>query len=322
MFNKFKGLLGGPQLPSRPSSPASSSAPEPTPPKEEKPTDKDKEAKKEENAAPTPATAPAAAHTPASATKPDEKPANTANAEQQGEGQEAPPEPPRPIVVNKYSDNHLRGLVKLMRDRTELFKEKVTDQYASSPENSPPVTPVYRRPDYIKLIAERERKAEEDRIKKEEADKKKKEEAEKKKKEAEEKKKKEAEEKKDEPKPEEPKEFFLKTLLFSTIDTLAKPVEDKMDPLLGETIDPFTGLFYFTQLHCLIPLVTTAILKCQSSQKPSLSNLRYPKLIHILAFSIPNRQPGRRSFPDLQLWERKFHIFGKMFLSSTVCLNM
>lgn len=53
--------------------------------------------------------------------------------------EEAPPPPP-PIVINKYSDEHLRAIVTRMRDRLELFKEKVVDQCASSPEITPPVS--------------------------------------------------------------------------------------------------------------------------------------------------------------------------------------
>uniref|UniRef100_A0A3Q3WDP4 Cyclic nucleotide-binding domain-containing protein n=1 Tax=Mola mola TaxID=94237 RepID=A0A3Q3WDP4_MOLML len=50
--------------------------------------------------------------------------------------EEAPP--PLPIIINKYSDEHLRNIIKQVRDRLELYKEKVVDQYASSPEISPP----------------------------------------------------------------------------------------------------------------------------------------------------------------------------------------
>uniref|UniRef100_A0A3B4AKH2 Cyclic nucleotide-binding domain-containing protein n=1 Tax=Periophthalmus magnuspinnatus TaxID=409849 RepID=A0A3B4AKH2_9GOBI len=85
----------------------------------------------------------------------------------------APPPTPPPIVVNRYSDDQLRAVVKRMRARLELYKEKATDPFASSPEITPP-----------------------DRIKKEEAEKKKKEEAEKKKQEAEQKKKEEEEKRK------------------------------------------------------------------------------------------------------------------------------
>uniref|UniRef100_A0A668ST25 Cyclic nucleotide-binding domain-containing protein n=1 Tax=Oreochromis aureus TaxID=47969 RepID=A0A668ST25_OREAU len=67
------------------------------------------------------------------------------------------------------------AIITKMRERKQLFKEKVIDQYASSPEITPPVK-------------ERKQQAEEARIKKEEADKKKKEEQEKKKKEDEQKK--------------------------------------------------------------------------------------------------------------------------------------
>lgn len=54
--------------------------------------------------------------------------------------EEAAPPPPPPIVINKYSDEQLRAVAKRMRDRLQLYKEKVTDQYASSPEISPPVS--------------------------------------------------------------------------------------------------------------------------------------------------------------------------------------
>lgn len=54
--------------------------------------------------------------------------------------QEAAPCPPPPIVINKHSDEQLRSIVKRMRDRLQLYKEKVVDQYASSPEISPPVS--------------------------------------------------------------------------------------------------------------------------------------------------------------------------------------
>uniref|UniRef100_A0A8D3CM62 Cyclic nucleotide-binding domain-containing protein n=1 Tax=Scophthalmus maximus TaxID=52904 RepID=A0A8D3CM62_SCOMX len=47
-------------------------------------------------------------------------------------------EAPPPIVINKYSDEQLRAIIKQMRERQELYKEKVVDQYASSPEISPP----------------------------------------------------------------------------------------------------------------------------------------------------------------------------------------
>ncbi|XP_067108278.1 cyclic nucleotide-gated channel beta-3 [Osmerus mordax] len=250
MFNKLKGLFGGPPLPAETPKPAS--VPPSGPDKEDKPADKDNVAKKEDQPEPTQAPAPALAPTPilAPATeltpvpKPEDKPADV-TAGQEGEGQEGPQLPPQPIVINKYSDEQLRDIVKRMRERTDLFKEKVIDQYASSPEHSPPVTPVYRKNDYIKLIAERERKAEEARIKKEEEDKKKKEEAEKKKKEAEEKKK---EEKKDEKKEEEPKPSFLSSFTCSFFDILLKPIEDRMDSVLGNTIDPFTDRRYIAWL--------------------------------------------------------------------------
>ncbi len=150
----------------------------------------------------------------------------------------------RPIVISKHFDAQLIEIVQHYRQRTEQFKEKVIDPYASSPERSPPVSeyksihasaindhhssnnmniwqdvttwqdrcfvfvpaPVLRKDDYLKLVEERKRKEEEDKKRKEEEEKKKKEEAERKKKEEEEKKKKEEEEKKKADKPGEKKE--------------------------------------------------------------------------------------------------------------------
>ncbi|XP_068566197.1 cyclic nucleotide-gated channel beta-3 [Cebidichthys violaceus] len=165
--------------------------------------------------------------------------------------QESAPPPPAPIVINKYSDEQLRSIAKRMTERLNLYKEKVTDQYASSPEISPPVTPLLRKDNYIKVIEERKKQAEEERIKKEEADQKKKEEQEKKKKEAEQKKKEEEEKKKAEAQ-EEKEEKDLKTKLkdaaWFSVDIVLKPIEDLMDPVLGNTIDPFTDRRYIAWL--------------------------------------------------------------------------
>uniref|UniRef100_A0A8B9HPU1 Cyclic nucleotide gated channel subunit beta 3, tandem duplicate 2 n=1 Tax=Astyanax mexicanus TaxID=7994 RepID=A0A8B9HPU1_ASTMX len=54
--------------------------------------------------------------------------------------EEKAPSPPRPIIINKYSDDQLRDVIKRMRERTNMYKEKVVDPYASSPERSPPVS--------------------------------------------------------------------------------------------------------------------------------------------------------------------------------------
>ena len=53
---------------------------------------------------------------------------------------EQPPPPPPPIVINRYSDNQLRSIAKQMRERQAMYMEKVVDQYASSPEITPPVS--------------------------------------------------------------------------------------------------------------------------------------------------------------------------------------
>uniref|UniRef100_A0A8D0A9M5 Cyclic nucleotide gated channel subunit beta 3, tandem duplicate 2 n=1 Tax=Sander lucioperca TaxID=283035 RepID=A0A8D0A9M5_SANLU len=172
--------------------------------------------------------------------------------------QEATPPPPPPIVINKYSDEQLRTIVKLMRERLQLYKEKVEDQYATSPEISPPVTPVLLKDTYTKVIEERKRQAEEERIKKEEAEKKKKEEQEKKKQEAEQKKKEEEDKKKAESKDEKKEEKSMKSKLIEAIwfwvDVVLMPIEDLMDSVLGKTIDPFTDRRYIAWLS----LVTLA----------------------------------------------------------------
>lgn len=48
--------------------------------------------------------------------------------------------PPLPIVINKYSDEHLRLVAQRLKERLKLYKEKVIDVYASSPEITPPVS--------------------------------------------------------------------------------------------------------------------------------------------------------------------------------------
>ncbi|XP_026217701.1 cyclic nucleotide-gated cation channel beta-3 [Anabas testudineus] len=116
--------------------------------------------------------------------------------------QEAATAPPPPIVINKYSDEKLRAIVRRMRERLQVYKEKVVDQYASSPEISPPVK-------------EKQKKKEE-------------------------------------------KKVDIKTRLidaaWSFVDVLLKPVEDRMDSVLGKTIDPFTDCHYIAWLS----LVTLA----------------------------------------------------------------
>ncbi|XP_075870968.1 cyclic nucleotide-gated channel beta-3-like [Nelusetta ayraudi] len=144
-----------------------------------------------------------------------------------------------------------------MRERQNFYKEKAIDQYASSPEISPPVTPRLGKGAYATLLEERKRLAEEERIKKEEADKKKKEEQEKKKKEAEEKKKEEEEKKKAEAEEAEKTKSFkvkAKDAAWRAVDVALKPIEDSMDPVVGSTIDPFTDRRYVAWLS----LVTLA----------------------------------------------------------------
>uniref|UniRef100_A0A3P9K6V6 Cyclic nucleotide-binding domain-containing protein n=1 Tax=Oryzias latipes TaxID=8090 RepID=A0A3P9K6V6_ORYLA len=142
----------------------------------------------------------------------EEKPADKENeAKKEDKLPEAPPPLP-PIVINRYSDDQLRSIITKIKERRKIYREKVIDQYASSPEITPPVI------------------AEEERIKKEEADKKKKEEQEKKKIENEQKKKEEEEKRKEEEK------------------KIKVPLKTKMDSVVGHTIDPFTDRRYIAWL--------------------------------------------------------------------------
>ncbi|KAM6900458.1 cyclic nucleotide-gated channel beta-3 [Xenentodon cancila] len=160
---------------------------------------------------------------------------------------EAPPPPPPPVVYFRYTDDTLRNIIQRLKERTEVLKEKVIDPYATSPEITPPVTPILRKDDYIRI-------KEEEQIAKEEADKKKAEEAAKK---AEEKKKKdeekrlEAEKKAEEERLAEEarrKAKILPDINCSCFDALFRPVEEMMDKILGNTIDPFTDRRYIAWL--------------------------------------------------------------------------
>uniref|UniRef100_A0A3B3H2T4 Cyclic nucleotide gated channel subunit beta 3, tandem duplicate 2 n=1 Tax=Oryzias latipes TaxID=8090 RepID=A0A3B3H2T4_ORYLA len=169
--------------------------------------------------APAPASTAAPAPAPAPAAAPTAAPA-PANPDQAGpEGQEEAPPPLPPIVINRYSDDQLRSIITKIKERRKIYREKVIDQYASSPEITPPVSE-YQHPIHSK----------EERIKKEEADKKKKEEQEKKKIENEQKKKEEEEKRKEEEK------------------KIKVPLKTKMDSVVGHTIDPFTDRRYIAWL--------------------------------------------------------------------------
>ncbi|XP_028288518.1 cyclic nucleotide-gated cation channel beta-3-like [Parambassis ranga] len=199
-------------------------------------------------AAGAPAPAPAAGAPAPAAGAPAPAPAAGAPAAnpEGAEGEEAPPPPP-PVVYFRYTDDTLRELAKRLRERTLELKEKAIDPYATSPEITPPVTPIYQKPDYIRL-------KEEERIAKEEADKKKAEEAAKK---AEEKKKKdeekrlEAEKKAQEEKLAEEaskKISMIPKISCSCFDVLLLPLEEKLDTVIGSTIDPFTDRRYIAWL--------------------------------------------------------------------------
>ncbi|XP_054893548.1 cyclic nucleotide-gated cation channel beta-3-like [Poeciliopsis prolifica] len=152
-----------------------------------------------------------------------------------------------PVVYSRYADDVLRSAIRSLRERTEILKGKAIDPYATSPEITPPVTPILRKEDYA-------RQKEEERIAKEEEDRRKAEEAARK---AEEKKKKdeekrlEAEKKAEEERLAEEarrKAKMLPDISCSCFDVLFRPVEEKMDAVLGSTIDPFTDRRYITWL--------------------------------------------------------------------------
>ncbi|XP_021178812.2 cyclic nucleotide-gated cation channel beta-3 isoform X2 [Fundulus heteroclitus] len=197
-------------------------------------TKNDDEPKKEEpTTGPTPAI-------------PAEPAAPAAPADPEGAQGEGPPSTP-PVVYSRYADDVLRSVIKKLRERNEFLKEKAIDPYATSPEITPPVTPVLRKEEY-------ERQKEEERVAKEEEERKKAEEAAKK---AEEKRKKdeekrlEAEKKAEEERLAEEarrKGKILPDISCSCFDVLFHPVEEKMDTVLGSTIDPFTDRRYIAWL--------------------------------------------------------------------------
>uniref|UniRef100_A0A672M6Z4 Cyclic nucleotide-gated cation channel beta-3-like n=1 Tax=Sinocyclocheilus grahami TaxID=75366 RepID=A0A672M6Z4_SINGR len=122
-------------------------------------------------------------------------------------------------------DAQLIEIVQHYRQRTEQFKEKIIDPYASSPERSPP---------------------EEEKKKKEEEEKKK---ADK----PGEKKEEKQEEKKDDKADKEQKSIYPK-MKYTCVDFLLKPIENRMDKILDTSIDPFTDRRYIAWLS----LVTIA----------------------------------------------------------------
>ncbi|XP_063062953.1 cyclic nucleotide-gated cation channel beta-3-like [Engraulis encrasicolus] len=203
------------------------------------------------------------------ADKKDEKPAGGAPGGDKPpeEGEEGPPPSPpkpKPIVINRYADDCLRDIVKRLTDRRAIYMEKVLDPYASSPERSPPATPLYTKEGYKRKLEEDKRKAEEAEQKKKEAEEKKKRDAEeKKKKEEEEKKRKEEEEKKkkeegkveekppEPPKPQEKAKGICPKFVCDWMDVVLKPVEEIMDKRMGTSVDPFTDRRYIGWLSIL-----------------------------------------------------------------------
>ncbi|XP_031440321.2 cyclic nucleotide-gated cation channel beta-3-like [Clupea harengus] len=199
-------------------------------------------------AAPAPAPAPTAAPAPAPAPGGDKPPGEG------GEGQEEEPPAPRPIVINRYADQLLRDIALRMKERTDIYKDKVKDPYDSSPERSLPATPLYTKEEYkLKLEEDKRRQEEAEQKKKEAEEKKKKDAEEKKKKDEEAKKQKEEEEKKkkEEEPPEEAKPIgksFCPKISCTFVDVLLNPIEDKMDKHLGTSVDPFSDRRYLVWL--------------------------------------------------------------------------
>ncbi|XP_034428969.1 cyclic nucleotide-gated cation channel beta-3 [Hippoglossus hippoglossus] len=251
MLSRLKRLVGAPEPPPAPAADPPPASDPPAKKEDKKEEGQKEEAKKEEEPtpgekvvrAPAPAAAaPAPAPSPAPAAAPPADPANPEGLE----GEPAEPPPP-PVVYFRYTDDTLRDVIKRLRERTEMLREKAIDPYATSPEITPPVTPIMKKEDYIRL-------KEEERIAKEAADKKKAEEAAKK---AEEKKKKdeekrlEAEKKAEEERLAEEarkKARFLPEISCSCFDVLIQPIEEMMDSTIGTTIDPFTDRRYIAWL--------------------------------------------------------------------------
>ncbi|XP_032407417.1 cyclic nucleotide-gated cation channel beta-3 [Xiphophorus hellerii] len=255
MFSRLRRFLGAPEPPPAPATtPPTPPAPPAPPAKEEKLTEKKDEKVEEPKAT-----------SEKQEEKNEEKQEEQINEQKKEEQTAGPaPVPPSPapiapvnpegaeggeppVVYSRYADDVLRNVIKSLRERTEILKEKTIDPYATSPEITPPVTPILRKEDYV-------RQKEEERIAKEEEDRKKAEEAAKK---AEEKKKKdeekrlEAEKKAEEERLAEEarrKAKILPDISCSCFDVLFRPVEEKMDTVLGSTIDPFTDRRYITWL--------------------------------------------------------------------------
>uniref|UniRef100_A0A8C5HC87 Cyclic nucleotide-gated cation channel beta-3-like n=1 Tax=Gouania willdenowi TaxID=441366 RepID=A0A8C5HC87_GOUWI len=49
-----------------------------------------------------------------------------------------------PVVYYRFTDDHLRGVIKSLRERRNILKEKAIDPYATSPEITPPVSKNHR----------------------------------------------------------------------------------------------------------------------------------------------------------------------------------
>ncbi|XP_064910008.1 cyclic nucleotide-gated cation channel beta-3 [Columba livia] len=157
MFKKLRAVFSRPKL-----SPAEADCKNedvPPPPKastgqgENKKTDEPQKAeanKKEEPIAKQQDTVPAKAPEP-SKTEKSTEPANTTQQEQHqlNDGKEdANREKPAPsgLQRNEYADAQLQEIVKKLRERATVYKEKLKDPVLSSPEGSPTASPSKKKP--------------------------------------------------------------------------------------------------------------------------------------------------------------------------------
>nr|XP_015209839.1 PREDICTED: cyclic nucleotide-gated cation channel beta-3 isoform X2 [Lepisosteus oculatus] len=169
MFNKLKSGLGKviPQKsevtknPEDLTQPAASVAPAPPSTANAKPEAQEQKPKENQNAATKEADPKSAPCAPAPApqappSEPPQKAKDVLNSERKAEDLADSPGDPAcqeevgpasvPIIINKYTDDHLRDLVKRLKERTALYREKITDKNASSPEPSPPPSPLKKPP--------------------------------------------------------------------------------------------------------------------------------------------------------------------------------
>uniref|UniRef100_A0A3Q3B5R1 Cyclic nucleotide-gated cation channel beta-3-like n=1 Tax=Kryptolebias marmoratus TaxID=37003 RepID=A0A3Q3B5R1_KRYMA len=125
---------------------------------------------------------------------------------------------PAPPVYSHYADDVLRSVIRRLRERNASLREKVVDPYATSPEVTPPVSKCGPE-EAARKVEEKKKKDEEKRL--------------------------EAEQKAEEVRR---RSRILPDFSCSCFDLLLRPLEEKMDSVLGSTIDPFTDRRYIAWL--------------------------------------------------------------------------